>query len=79
MLRQVTHITVPSYASNTSSKLDLDTQVLDDRLHTLQYRVTQVTQVPPKIQVLQVICNMLQKLLCYHVTWFSFFEVDPFT
>ena len=67
MLRQVTHITVPSYASYTGSKLDLGTQVLDDRLHTLRYQVTQVTQVPPKIQVLQVICDMLQKLPCYTV------------
>ena len=52
MLRQVTHITVLSYASYTGSKLDLDIQVLDDRLHMLWYRVMQVTQVPPKIQVL---------------------------
>ena len=70
---------VPSYASYTGSKLDLGTQVLDGRLHTLWYRVMQVTHVPPKIQVLQVICDMLQKLPCYHVTWFSFFDVDPFT
>ena len=70
---------VPSYASYTGFKLDLDTQVLDDRLHTLRYRVMQVTQVPSKIQVLQVIDDMLQKLPCYHVTWFFFFEVDPLT
>ena len=36
---------VPFYASYTGSKLDLDIQVIDDRLHTLWYRVMQVTQV----------------------------------